>query len=661
MHRVIRWAVIVTLATLPLAAQQQNLAEVTQAQQVLVLADSAGAQLYAKSLYDDAAYRIRFAQENMSSPKPNVQEQARMRAREALFAAQAALAKARWMSGNAVVRGLQTDIRKFGGTSDVALRDEPTDIDYHRGSTTKDRIATAQAALDQARAAGAEQSVADNDLKTAQGSLESARKVSRDGRDNSDVADYLAYVAEMIARRAYYMARFNETSRLIPDIQLQRTRLAQTFSEQQANLERTQREEVERRTAELQRQLAAEQANRQIQAEELERLRGQVEESRHAMQLRLETDRAARLEAEKRLDDAMRQYEAAVATGNPADIDRLRRQVEDQEIALRTVEEREHLDEQALAAAVETERADIQTAQNLPNANAAVIAQRQTDLAQRQSQLEQYRSELRTDVAARADIQRRHEAAVAAAQQQRQQAEAQAQALKQQIEQAQAEAQQQAQAAQAAQQKVQQTQEQLQAAQQQAQQTQQQMQAMQQQAAQAQQQLTQQAQQSQSEAEKARQAAQTAQAELAKTREELARRDAEAQQLRMQQQLAAIAATKSETRGIVVTLPGIFFDPGKTQLKPGAKRTLGRIAEQLKANQNIRVTVEGHTDNVGKSDKNMEISEKRANAVRDFLISQGVPEDRIMATGKGEEDPVATNKTAAGRQQNRRVELIITM
>src|SRR5438105_5435452 len=165
MRRVIRWFVGVTLVAFPLAAQQ-SLSDLTQAQQVLILADSAGAQIYAKSLFDDAAYRIRFAQENMSSPNASAQEQARMRAREALFAAQAALAKARWLSTNAVVRNLQTDIRRFGGTSDVALKEEATDVDFHRGSTTRDRIATAQAAIDQARAAGAEQSVPDNDLKT---------------------------------------------------------------------------------------------------------------------------------------------------------------------------------------------------------------------------------------------------------------------------------------------------------------------------------------------------------------------------------------------------------------------------------------------------------------------------------------------------------------
>jgi len=642
MHRVIRWAFAVGLVALPLAAQQPNVAIISQAQQTLALADAAGAQIYAKSLYDDAAYRIRFAQENINSPKASVQAQAVMRAREAIFAAEAARAKARWLSTNVILANLQTDIRRFGGTSNVGLTTEDPNIDYRRGATTKDRIALAQAAIDQARAAGAEQLVADNDLKTADSYLATARRAA----SNSDVADYQAYIAEMIARRAYYMARFNESSRLVPDVQLQRTRLAQTYSEQQAALERRQREEVERQTADLQRQLAAEQANRQAQQAELDRLRAQVDEQRRAMQARIEGDRAARQEAESRLDDAMRQYETAVASGNPADIDRLRRQVEDQEIALRTVQQREQLDQQALAAGIEAARND---------------ANQQVDIAQRQALLDQYRSELQADVAARADIERRHEAAIASAQQQRQQADVQAQALRAQIQQAQAEAQQQAQAAQAAQQKVQQTQEQLQAAQQQAQQTQQQLQTTQQQAAQAQQQLTQQAQQNQAEAEKARQTAQAAQAELARTREELAHRDAEARQLRMQQELAAIAATKTEARGIVVTLPSVSFDPGKTTLKPSAKKTLQKIANQLKASQNVRVLVEGHTDNVGKAEKNMQISEKRAAAVRDYLISLGLPADRIVASGKGEADPVASNKTASGRSANRRVELVITM
>src|SRR6266849_5651298 len=596
MQRIIRWVVAVGLVALPLAAQQ-NVAIISQAQQALTLADAAGAQIYARSLYDDAAYRIRFAQDNINSSKSSMQAQAEMRAREAIFAAEAARAKARWLATNATIANLQIDIRRFGGASNVSLMTEDPNIDYRRGGPTSERIAAAQAAIDQARAAGAERLVADNDLKTAESYVASARRAS----SNSDVADYQAYIGEMIARRAYYMARFNEASRSLPDVQLQR-------------------------------QLAAEQANRQMQAEELERLRAQVDETRRAMQTRIESDRAARLDAETKLDAAMRQYESAAVNGNSADLDRLRRQVEDAEIALRTVQEREKLDAQALSADITTARTD---------------ANQQADLTQRQAQLDQYQRELQLDVTARGEIELRHEAAIMAAQQQRQQLEAQAQALRAQIEQAQAQAQQQARAAEAAQSQAAQAQQQLQAAQQQA-------------SAQ-QQQLTQQAQASAYDAEKSRQAAQSAQAELARTREELARRDAEAQQLRLQQHLAAIAATKNESRGLVVTLPSVSFDPGKTTLKPSAKKTLQRIANQLKANENIRVSVEGHTDNVGKAEKNMTISEKRAQAVRDYLVSLGIPEDHITATGKGEADPVSSNKTVSGRSQNRRVELVITM
>jgi outer membrane protein OmpA-like peptidoglycan-associated protein len=620
MQRIIRLAIAVGLVALPLAAQQ-NIAIIAQAQQTLSLADSAGAQIYAKSLFDDAAYRVRFAQENINSPDARMQSQAQMRAREAIFAAEAARAKARWLSTNVTISNLQTDIRHFGGSSNTNLQSEDTSIDYRRGPTTKDRIALAQAAIDQARAAGAEQTVPDNDLKTADSYVASAHRSSA----NTDVADYQAYIGEMIARRAYYMARFNETTRLLPDIQLQRTRLAQTYSEQQAIQERAQREAVQRQTAELQRQLAAEQANSQAQASEIDRLRSQVDDSRRAMQTRIESDRSARTDAERQLDEAMRQYEAAAVSGNSADIDRLRRQVEDQEITLRAVQERERLDQLAFAAEIDTARND---------------ASQQADLAQRQSQLDQYRSELQSDLTARAEIERRHESAIAVAQQQRLQTEAQAQALRTQVAQ---------------------TQEQLQAAQQQAAQTQQQLAATQQQAAQTQQQLTQQAQASAFDAEKARQSAQSVQAELARTREELARREGEAQQLRLQQQLAAIAATKNEPRGIVVTLPSVSFAPGKTTLKASAKKTLQKIANELKANQSIRVSVEGYTDNVGKAQTNLTLSEKRAQAVRDYLVSLGLPPDRITAAGKGEADPVASNKTVSGRSANRRVELVISM
>ncbi|HEX7155277.1 MAG TPA: OmpA family protein [Thermoanaerobaculia bacterium] len=148
-------------------------------------------------------------------------------------------------------------------------------------------------------------------------------------------------------------------------------------------------------------------------------------------------------------------------------------------------------------------------------------------------------------------------------------------------------------------------------------------------------------------------AAQDAQEAAAEAREENRR-------LRLEQELARLAATRTDPRGLIVTLPGIFFDTGKSQLKAGARSTLSNIARHITTDANLRVMVEGHTDSVGSDATNQRLSEQRANAVRAALIAAGIPADRITSGGRGEAEPVATNNTAAGRQQNRRVELIIT-
>jgi outer membrane protein OmpA-like peptidoglycan-associated protein len=293
------------------------------------------------------------------------------------------------------------------------------------------------------------------------------------------------------------------------------------------------------------------------------------------------------------------------------------------------------MNEAALGSEIDRLRIELQGAQAAGSMSTQVLSERQADILARQQQLEQLRAAREQDVATRTRIEQERSAAFTAAQQRRAQAEAQALQMQQQMQAAQQAAQEAALAAHAAQEQAQQSQQQAQAAQQQAQQSQQQAQAAQQ------------------------QAQQTA-AELERTRAELAEREAEARNLRMQQELARLAATKNEQRGLVVTLPGIFFDTGKSVLKAGAKNTLAKIAEQLKGNTDVRISIEGHTDSVGNEDKNMELSEKRANAVRDFLVNNGLPSDRVSATGKGAADPVASNKTAAGRLQNRRVELVIT-
>jgi outer membrane protein OmpA-like peptidoglycan-associated protein len=561
-----------------------------------------------------------------------------MRAIEASAAAQAATAKARWLTTNAAMRTLQEDITRFGGTTNVTLVDESPSMEINRGTTTSQRIMTAQAAIDEARSAGAEQLVADANLKLASDIVESARKVSSRGTVQSDVGDSLAYRGEMIARRAYYLARLTDAGRRMPDLQLQRTRLAQTASERSAAAERTQREEAERHAAELQQQLAQQEVNRQAQAAELETLRQQIDAQRAAAQAQRVADRAARTEGERRVDDAFRAYQLAIAspTTTPADIDATRRALEDATISLRAAQERERLAQDAMSADVTRMRNDLDAAQRSGTLTPQLLSSRQADLISRQQELEQFRQERQDAMTRRAEAERAQSAALDAALKARQEREAQAQALKQAAE----------------------------MAQQQAAEAQKQMQAAQQATAAAQQQAEAQAkaaEEAKAAAQQATAAAQQVQAELEKTRQELAARDAEARQLRMQNELARIAATRREERGLIVTLSsGVFFDTGKSALKKGAQTTLTRIADQLKRDNGIKVTVEGHTDNTGTAEKNQTLSEKRAEAVRAFLVKAGVPSDRVDAVGKGETQPIATNKTAAGRQHNRRVELVIT-
>src|ERR1041385_1941898 len=235
MHRITLAAAIALLVVLP-AAAQQDADTMQQAQAVLHSAEQAGARTYAPTLYDEAAYRIRYAQENWSSSKSDARNQARINAIEGLWAARAALAKSNWLGTNDAIRNLQSDIHRLGGTSDVKLIDEPANYTLNRGNTSATRIAFAQAALDQARAAGGAQ-IAPDDLDSAQKNLDGARKVTKAG-GNNDTADYLAYTSEMMARRAYYLARANEASKQVTPLQLNRTTLAQAASERQAALER---------------------------------------------------------------------------------------------------------------------------------------------------------------------------------------------------------------------------------------------------------------------------------------------------------------------------------------------------------------------------------------------------------------------------------------
>lgn len=166
------------------------------------------------------------------------------------------------------------------------------------------------------------------------------------------------------------------------------------------------------------------------------------------------------------------------------------------------------------------------------------------------------------------------------------------------------------------------------------------------------------------ETQRARSEAETAksQAETAKSQAETAKNEAQAVQSQLEsarQQLQDLQAKQTE-RGMVVTLGDVLFDTGRATLKPGAERALERLAQFLRTNPGTRIIVEGHTDSVGSEAYNEELSQRRAQAVTEALRARGVPAEQYQAKGLGKAYPVASNETPAGRQQNRRVEIVFS-
>jgi outer membrane protein OmpA-like peptidoglycan-associated protein len=124
--------------------------------------------------------------------------------------------------------------------------------------------------------------------------------------------------------------------------------------------------------------------------------------------------------------------------------------------------------------------------------------------------------------------------------------------------------------------------------------------------------------------------------------------------------LANLAAVKDEPRGMVITLSGsVLFASGKSDLLPAARSRLDQVAEVLLTDRDRHLTIEGHTDSQGSEGYNMTLSQRRADAVRNYLIQRDYQSDRIKATGVGEGQPIADNDSAEGRANNRRVEIII--
>jgi outer membrane protein OmpA-like peptidoglycan-associated protein len=146
--------------------------------------------------------------------------------------------------------------------------------------------------------------------------------------------------------------------------------------------------------------------------------------------------------------------------------------------------------------------------------------------------------------------------------------------------------------------------------------------------------------------------------DLGGERERALRAAAERQVQELQQQLASLQARQSE-RGIVLTVGDVLFDVGQATLKPGAITEITRLAQFLQENPDRAVRIEGHTDSTGSIETNLVLSQRRADSVANALIAAGVDPARIVPVGLGPDFPIASNATVAGRQQNRRVEVVI--
>jgi outer membrane protein OmpA-like peptidoglycan-associated protein len=155
---------------------------------------------------------------------------------------------------------------------------------------------------------------------------------------------------------------------------------------------------------------------------------------------------------------------------------------------------------------------------------------------------------------------------------------------------------------------------------------------------------------------------QAAKDQLAQARQAAEQAEQEKAQLREQirQQLNLILETRETARGLIVNLSDVLFDSGQYSLKPGAREKLAKVSGIILAHPGLTLQIEGHTDSIGSDDFNQRLSEKRADSVRTYLVGEGISGDTVTAIGLGKADPVATNTTAAGRQQNRRVELIVS-
>lgn len=176
-------------------------------------------------------------------------------------------------------------------------------------------------------------------------------------------------------------------------------------------------------------------------------------------------------------------------------------------------------------------------------------------------------------------------------------------------------------------------------------------------------------QQAQAQAEAAREAAEDAQRKMQEAQNASQQAEQEKQQAiqqkeemraRLLAQLNQVLQTRDTARGLIVSMPDVLFDFDKYTLKPEARERLAKISGIVEAYPDLKLQIEGHTDSIGTEDYNQQLSEKRAESVRAYLISNGVQPDHVTAAGFGKADPVADNNTASGRKLNRRVDMVVS-
>jgi outer membrane protein OmpA-like peptidoglycan-associated protein len=146
----------------------------------------------------------------------------------------------------------------------------------------------------------------------------------------------------------------------------------------------------------------------------------------------------------------------------------------------------------------------------------------------------------------------------------------------------------------------------------------------------------------------------------AQAQTQAAEREKQQLRARLLEQFNRVLPTTDTPRGLVVNMGDVLFDSGKSDLRPPAREALARLSGIVLNYPSLRLAIEGHTDNTGSAEFNQTLSEKRADGVRDYLVTQGLDTDKLSAQGLGMDNPVADNSMSGGRQKNRRVEIVVS-